>query len=173
MNIKELEECISSYGKDILALCNQLTLNHFEAEELYQDTFLKAIEIKHKIDIHNNPRSFLASITIRLWNNKRRKYAWRQRIAPVEEFKESYNNISSTDSTEDLYLHKEQKILVQDAIKELPDKYRLPIYLYYILQLPIEEIAIILKKPKGTIKSRLYKARHLLKERLEVIFNEK
>ena len=58
------------------------------------------------------------------------------------------------------------------TIKELSDKYKVPIYLYYILQLSIDEIARILKKPKGTIKSRLHKARQLLKEKLEVIFDE-
>ena len=88
MNIKELEDCIYTYCKDIFALCKQLTSSHYEAEELYQDTFLKAIELKSKTNEQHNPRSNLASITIRLWNNKRRKYAWRQRIAPTEQLHE-------------------------------------------------------------------------------------
>ena len=172
MNIKELEDCIYTYGKDIFALCKQLTSNNYEAEELYQDTFVKAIELKSKIDKQHNPRSYLASITIRLWNNKRRKYAWRQRIASTEQLDDQLDTFPNEDSLEEIYLHKEQKMIVQQAIKELSDKYKVPIYLYYILQLSIDEIARILKKPKGTIKSRLHKARQLLKEKLEVIFDE-
>ena len=114
----------------------------------------------------------MASITIRLWNNKRRKYAWRQRIAPTKQLDDQLDTLPNEDSLEELYLHKEQKMIVQQAIKELSDKYKVPIYLYYILQLSIDEIARILKKPKGTIKSRLHKARQLLKEKLEVIFDE-
>ena len=50
MNVTELEKCIELYGKEIYAFCRQLTYSQQEAEELYQDTFLKAMELLQKID---------------------------------------------------------------------------------------------------------------------------
>ena len=70
MNITELEKCIEKYGNDIYAFCLHLAYSQQEAEELYQDTFLKAMELLHGIEAENNPKSYLLSITIRLWKNQ-------------------------------------------------------------------------------------------------------
>ena len=62
---------------------------------------------------------------------------------------------------------------MQDAVAGLEEKYRIPVYLYYSQQFSTEQIGKILKLPQGTVKSRLYKARKLLKKELEVVFNER
>ena len=48
----------------------------------------------------------------------------------------------------------------------LSDKYQIPLVLYYMEEQSVTEIAKVMKLPKGTVKSRLYKARIILKERL-------
>ena len=68
MNEIQLEQCIKEYGKDIYAFCSQLTRNPQETEDLYQDTFLKAVELGARIDFEQNPRSYLVSIALRIWN---------------------------------------------------------------------------------------------------------
>ena len=173
MTIAELEQCIDQYGKDIYSFCRYATGSIQEGEELYQDTFLKAVELMEKVDVNQNPRSFLLSIAIKLWKNKRRKYAWRQRIAGMEslEEKDEYQNIPSNldDSLpEERLLQKEQNALVHLCLQELSQKYQILLYLYYTSELSTREIAACLKLPEGTVKSRLHKARILLKEKLEV-----
>ena len=84
MNKLQLEQCIREYGREIYFFCYHLTGNVQEAKELYQDTFLKAVELMKNINYENNPKSFLISIALRLWKNKKRKYAWRMRIAETE-----------------------------------------------------------------------------------------
>ena len=173
MTIAELEQCIDQYGKDIYSFCRYATGSIQEGEELYQDTFLKAVELMEKVDVSQNPRSFLLSIAIKLWKNKRRKYAWRQRIAGMEslEEKDEYQNIPSNldDSLpEERLLQKEQNALVHLCLQELSQKYQILLYLYYTSELSTKEIAACLKLPEGTVKSRLHKARILLKEKLEV-----
>lgn len=49
MTIQELEQFIATYGTDIYSFCVYLTGNRPEAEELYQDTFLKTLELLDKI----------------------------------------------------------------------------------------------------------------------------
>lgn len=168
MNVTELEKCINVYGKDIYTFCMHLAYNQQEAEELYQDTFLKAMELLDGIEAGNNPKSYLLSITIRLWKNRKRKYMWRRRIAGIESLSEDEEeaDIDSGYSLEEEVLKKEQINQLRSAVSALDEKYRLPIYLYYMEDIAISDIAGILKIPKGTVKSRLYKAREILKNRL-------
>ena len=173
MTITELEHCIDLYGRDIYSFCRHATGSIQEGEELYQDTFLKAVELLHKMDMNQNPKSFLLSVAVKLWKNKQRKYAWRQRIAGMEsmEEKEEYQNIpgnSENSMPEEAFLQREQDSLVNTCIRKLPQKYQLLLYLYYASEFSVNEIAVCLKLPEGTIKSRLHKARKLLKEQLEV-----
>ncbi len=176
MNNMQLEQCIREYGKNVYAFCSQLTGNKQEAEELYQDTFLKAVELKEKMDRERNPGSYLISIALRIWKNKKRKYAWRNRIAKTEVFTEEMAGGESgrqEDSTEENFFRKEQQRQVREAVAKLEEKYRIPVYLYYSQQFTTEQIGKVLKLPQGTVKSRLYKARKLLKKELEVILDER
>lgn len=170
MNVTELEKCIELYGKDIYAFCRQLTYSQQEAEELYQDTFLKAMELLQKINVAENPKSYLLSIALRLWKNHKKKYACRKRIADMESLSGEKQEIeeSSSYSLEEEVFAREQAAEVRRAVRQLDDKYRLPVYLHYMEGLPLQEIARVLKIPKGTVKSRLYQARESLRNMLEV-----
>ena len=74
MTVFKLEQCIETYGKEVYSFCLHLTGAREWADELYQDTFLTAME--HITRLHNdagaNPKSYLLSVSIRLWKNKRR-----------------------------------------------------------------------------------------------------
>lgn len=169
MDITELENCINQYGKEIYSFCRQLTGSKHEADELYQDTFLKSVEMQERIVSEFNPKSYLLSIAVRLWNNKKRKYAWRKKIASMESFTEEKQDCmrGEAESPLEQLIEKEQAVILRKKINELEDKYRIPIYLYYMEEQPIQDIAKILKIPKGTVKSRLFRAREILKKKLE------
>ena len=53
-------------------------------DELYQDTMLKLLEKTKQLDIQQNVKSYALSISILLWKNKKKKYANRNRLLPVE-----------------------------------------------------------------------------------------
>lgn len=175
MNRVQLEQCIHEYGKDIFTFCSRITGNRQEAEDLYQDTFLKAVELEAKIDFEQNPRSYLVSVALRIWKNRRRKFAWRQRIAGICTLTEEMakeESIGQENSAEAEVLRQELEMQVRKAVGNLAEKYRIPVYLYYTLQFSVEEIANVMEIPKGTVKSRLHKARALLKKELEVVLDE-
>jgi len=176
MTIQELEMCIYEYGKEIYSFCKHLTCSLQEADDLYQDTFLKAMELKDKIDYQDNVKSYLLSIALRIWKNRRRKFAWRKRIAdvqPAAEEKETTLCISTELLPEEQILDKEKKEAVRHAVDKLPKRLCIVVLLFYMEELSVAQIASILKIPTGTVKSRLYQARKLLKKELEDILNEK
>lgn len=175
MNHKELEACIQAYGKDIYSFCRQLTGSRQEADDLYQDTFLKIVEICGRLDFENNPKGYLLSVSVNLWRNRKRKFAIRQRITgPEISMDDTVPELPSAEqSVEDQMISREEKDLVRRAVEKLPEKYRMPILLFYMEELKITEIAEILGIPQGTVKSRLYKAKKVLEKELEVVLNEK
>jgi len=59
--------------------------------------------------------------------------------------------------------------MIQGFVASLPEKYKIPIYLYYSADMPIHDISRILGLPEGTVKSRMRKAKKQLKEKLEAI----
>ncbi len=67
-------------------------------------------------------------------------------------------------------LQTEETLVIQQAIANLPDKQRAVILLAYYEDLPLEEIALILNIPTGTVKSRLHNAIKALKLELKEEF---
>ena len=77
MTIEDLNHLITEYGKHIYSFCCNLTGSRFEADDLYQDTILKAVELRHRLDSSGNPKSFLMGISVKIWQNHKKKYAIR------------------------------------------------------------------------------------------------
>ena len=170
MDKLELEQCIQEYGRDIYSFCKHLTCNVQDADELYQDTFLKAVELYWKIDGQENPKSYLLSIAVRLWKNRRRKEAWRNRIASVVSLtEEQEENLTGgvEISPEETYLVNEEMQIVRSTVDKLPEKLKVCVLLFYMEDLSVAQVAKTLKLPEGTVKSRLYQARKLLEKELE------
>ena len=170
MQISDIEKLVDDYGKDVYNFCRKLTYDEFDAEELYQDTFLKVMDVYERIDEENNPKSFLISICISLWNNKKRKYARRNRIAPTEYIDEENksNMYKNEDTPESEMLKKELCDVINGFINELDDKMRIPFLLFYYQEMSVENISKAIDIPVGTVKSRLYNARVHIKNKLEV-----
>ena len=127
MSREELEKWLSIYGKDIYSFCRKLTKDKTEADDLYQDTFLKMVELYDRLDIRQNPKSYLLSVAVNLWRNRKRKFSWRQRITgPCISLEELVMDIpSGKKSVEEQMISKEEKKLVCAAVDALPEKYKL------------------------------------------------
>lgn len=175
MQREELEQMIEAYGKDLFSFCCFVTHDRQMAEELYQDTFLKLYETMGKLTIEKNAKGFLTSVALNLYRNYKRKRSIRSRIAgteyPAEEIAEQLP--SGERSTEEQVVLNETCKILRSAVERLPDKYRIPVLLYYMEELPQKEIARILRLSEGAVKTRLRRARMILKHDLEEYRYEK
>ncbi len=169
MKQEELENYIYTYGKDLYSFCCHVTRSRQEADDLYQDTFLKMYEMGEKVVIRTNPKSFLMSVALNLYRNHKRKLSVRQRIIGVSvAVDEAADSVADEErGTENLVVAKEECLLVREMVRKLPDKYRIPILLYYMEELSIAEIAALLQMSENTAKTRMRRAKKILKERLE------
>ncbi len=175
MNDDEFELFVLKFGKDILRFCRMTAKDAENGDELYQDTMLKLLEKKKTLDSTQNTKSYALSTSIYLWKNKRKKYANRMRLVPIDSVNEMFDegnqmfDDEQEASPEQIVLQQSEADMVQGFVASLPEKYRIPIYLYYSADMQINEISKILRLPEGTVKSRMWKAKKLLKEKLEAI----
>lgn len=169
MELRDIENLIDEYGDYIYRFCRKITINKDDSDDLYQQTFLKALEVRERIDKNNNPKSFLISIAINLWKNNMRKSYRQSRITRNISVNEEVNMdiLDKSINVENEIVFKELECVVNKVISSIKDKYRIPIIMYYNAEMNIEEISKSLKIPKGTVKSRLYKGRNLIKVELE------
>ena len=88
-------------------------------------------------------------------------------IAPSSNLDDEAETVlHSEESIEESYLQKELILEVNRIIETLPEKIRIPLTLFYLSNCSVEQISTIIKKPPGTVKSRLFKGRSLIKKRL-------
>ena len=168
MNKQLLEHYIEAYGTDIYSFCIRLTQNRELAEELYQDTFLAMCE-KEDWKEEGNVKSYLLGITIKLWQNRKRKFAWRKRIAaeiPVSK-EQGLEAFSADENLEQHMVSKEEQEAVWKAVYTLPEQLRIVILLYYMEDFKVAEIAEKLSLSISNVKSKLMRARRYLKQELE------
>lgn len=169
MKQEELELYMDTYGKDLYSFCCCVTRNRQEADDLYQDTFLKVYEMGEKLEITTNPKSYLMGGAYNLYRNIKRKRSVRQRIVgvcvPLDENAERIPLDGQL--TEDLMISREECRIVREAVRKLPDKYRLPILLFYMEELSQAEIAAMLRISESAVKTRVHRAKNILREKLE------
>lgn len=152
---------IQQYGKRLYGLCMTLCANPFEADDLYQDTWLKVVKNFSQYDQTKDFEPWLTKICVNTYRNTLRRMA-----------KSPFRNFTSTKEQEDL-LQSIQAPETKDysslhsAIQNLPEKLRITVVLFYFCDMDIASTAAALHIPTGTVKSRLNKARKRLKEELE------
>lgn len=130
-----------------------------DAEDLLQETFLKLWNSEEEFDSDENVKRWLLRVAVNASHSLWRKH--RKRELSLEEVPVEPGELQ------------EHQIEIFDAIGKLPVKYREVIYLYYFEGYRTNEIAKILKKTDSTVRSRLKRARDLLKKELGVETIEK
>ncbi|MDR1157369.1 MAG: RNA polymerase sigma factor [Oscillospiraceae bacterium] len=157
---------VDDFGGAVYKFCRRITGAKDDADELFQETYLKVFSQMAKVQKTQNPQSFLLSTAAYLWKSKCRKYARRNRLAPEAELEAADSGGTSAPSTEDEYLWQEEQLAVRRLVGALPDKLKIPVILYYANEMSVADIAAALQIPTGTVKSRLHKARGIVEKGL-------
>lgn len=150
----------------------RLTRNPVEAQDLVQETYLKAYRFFHRFELGTNVKAWLFTILRNTYINTYRKASRRQQqidfdqIAPFYADTPSDAEWAERGSTEDMLRH-----LVHDDVKRaldaLPEEYRMVVLLADLEDFAYKEIAEIMACPVGTVMSRLFRGRRLLRKSLE------
>ncbi|MCL1788482.1 MAG: RNA polymerase sigma factor [Defluviitaleaceae bacterium] len=168
MTVPEFEQFLEAYEQDVFTFCRHLAMDYHTACDLYQETALAAFEMLARIDPAQSPKSFLFAIAAGKWKNMRRKAIRRQTIAPEMPLEDWANAPGQErNPTAKAAETTVMQAALHKAIGEMKDKFRIPLILHYFDDCPQETIAAVCAIPVGTVKSRLHKARSLLKNAME------
>ena len=153
-----------------------MTRNSSEAEDLVQDTFVRAYQFFDQFHTGTNARAWLFRILTNLFiNNYRKRVREPERVSydEVEDFF-LYNRLSDAQSRvggagrspEEAVLQKVEIGAIREAIGNLPDEYRDTVVLANLNDFSYLEISDILAIPIGTVRSRLSRGRRLVQKAL-------
>jgi RNA polymerase sigma-70 factor (ECF subfamily) len=158
------DEIMNRYGQDILRLVYSYVNNKELAEDLTQDIFVKCYKALHTYRGKSKLKTWLWRIAIN--HCKDFLKSWYNKNVIVSE-NESTNNRTNKEMVEQVIIQKEEDNQLIFALMTLPIKYREVIYLFYYEELLIKDITVLTGTSDNTVKTRLRRAKELLKERLE------
>ena len=149
----------------LYGLALKLTRNRASAEDLVQDTYLKAVRFAPKFREGTNLKAWLFTILHNTFRNDRRG-ASRQPVDVDTEVVESLPLETPEDDPERRLLRSTLDADLQQALEALPEAYREAVWLRDVEDCSYQEIAGILGVPAGTVMSRISRGRKLLYEHL-------
>ena len=147
-------QVVSRWGDMVYRLALARTANVPDAEDVFQEVFLRYF--RHEEKFHND--EYRKAWLIRCTLNRCKSLLsspWRKRVVPLETAEE----VGVEDDYREVY----------SAVLSLPGKYRAVIHLHYFEGLSVAEIAQMLRVPEGTVKSQLSRGRALLRDMLEEV----
>ena len=144
-----------------------LTHNRADADDLVQETYLRAMSAFERLRPNSNLKSWLFTILRNVYLNQIRD-GFSQLCVDMAEPVHGHREFEDKSSKDPLFLYltKLKQADVRKAIEKLPDAYREVIVLREFEELSYEQIAQVLDCPSGTVMSRLSRAREKLKEML-------
>jgi RNA polymerase sigma-70 factor (ECF subfamily) len=146
-----------------------LTRNKAEAEDLVQETYLRAVKAANQPAPEGNLKAWLFVIMRNTWLNIARHNQNGRRVFEFDTDEQPLGVANdSTSNPHVVYLRKLEREQVRAAIEKLPDAYREIVVLRDLEGFSYHEIATVLNCPAGTVMSRLGRAREKLREALSV-----
>ena len=161
-----------AFLEPLYATALRLTRNRADAEDLVQDTFVKALRFSDRFSAGTNLKAWLYTILLNTWRNRQRDSA----RAPVEvdsprvdEAASAGDGPSALDTPEQILLRATVREDLQAALDALPEVFREAVWLRDVEEFTYAEIAEMLGIPIGTVMSRISRGRRLLFERLSSV----
>jgi RNA polymerase sigma-70 factor (ECF subfamily) len=153
------------YLEPLYATALRLTRNRADAEDLVQDTVVKALRFSDRFERGTNLRAWLSTILHNTWRNRLRD-AGREAVeidSPrLEELESSAASPSANETPEDLLLRNTLDADLRAALDELPEIFRQAVWMRDVEEFSYAEIARMLDVPIGTVMSRISRGRRML-----------
>lgn len=160
---------LSEYVDGLYSYALVLSRDRTEAEDLVQETCLRAIRAMGSLRPDSNAKGWLVTILRNIWFNQLRQWRTAREVVELDLQVDGANR--AADSRKDphaTYVSNIEQEQVRTAIQQLPVEFREVIILREYEDLSYQEIAAVLECPLGTVMSRLARARSKLRDLLSV-----
>lgn len=170
---------IEAYNDKIYNLAVKLSGNRHDAEDILQETFLKAVDNIDKFRGESSFGTWLYAIAV---NAVRAYYQNKKKaeLKPIDDYlpqghggNNNQKEMFDWDDPHNLLETKELNFIIDEALAKMPHKYSMPFILRYYEDMSVKDVARALHLSVAAAKSRILRARLALRERLSEVFQEK
>ncbi len=161
-----LEGLVRQHSRLVYHIAYAALRSHHDAEDATQETFLRALRYSHKLSSVENQKAWLARIAWRVAVDRSQQRG-RKREIPIEDPEKPTAELPSADALADDALHGLQVgELLERLIAALPEKVRQPLILSALEEMTPREVAATLEISEAAVRSRVFRARQILREKL-------
>lgn len=146
------QKTVEKYSNMVYRLAYFYTNSKYDADDIYQDVFLKYLQNKKQFQNEEHKKAWLIKVTInsckKMWLS-----SWKRKITSIND--------------DEIKFEMKEDIGLYNEIKKLSKKYRIVIHLFYYEQYSIKDISRILKQKESTIRTWLTRARRILRNQIK------
>lgn len=153
-------ELLDMYSPMIYRIAYSAVQNKADAEDITQNVFLKYITAEKSFNSEEHRKAWLLRVAVNCTKDYV-KSAYYRRKTDMEDIPEP--EIAAEDS----FSKSDDAQVLRDALRQLPEKYRIPIHLFYYEDMTVSEISAVTKTKETTVKSQLSRGRDMLKNILK------
>jgi RNA polymerase sigma-70 factor, ECF subfamily len=161
-----LEALVREHSRLVYRIAYAVLRSHHDAEDSTQETFMRVLRYNSKLAAIDDPKTWLARIAWRVAVNRSRQRG-RTREIPLEDPEQPLAEAASSDAAADQTVHGAQlSAALEKMIAALPEKLRAPLILSTTEEMSSSEVAATLGINEAAVRSRVFRARQILRERL-------
>lgn len=154
-----VDEAFQKYGDRIFSAAFSVCRNRADADDVVQDTLIRYYSLDKEFENEAHLKAWLIRVSVNRAKDINSSF-WRR------------NTVEWEDTMDELAFEAPEDSRLFEAVMRLPEKYRTVIHLFYYEDYAVDEIAAILRRPRGTVKSQLNRGRTLLKNMLQEEWND-
>ncbi|MGA2102057.1 MAG: RNA polymerase sigma factor [Candidatus Sulfotelmatobacter sp.] len=161
-----VENLVREHSRLVYRIAYAVLRGHHDAEDATQETFMRVLRYSAKLASVEDPKTWLARIAWRVAVDRSKRHG-RGRETALDDPEKRVPEPASNDAAADERLHSRQaNALLEKMITALPRKLREPLILSTIEEMSPREVAKTLGINEAAVRSRVFRARHILKEKL-------
>ena len=161
-----IEEMVRQHSRLVYRIAYAVLRRHHDAEDATQETFLRVLRYSSKLAAVEDPKTWLARIAWRVAVDRRKRSGRRQEI-PLDQPEQQMREVVSPHASADQTIQGTQiGEALEKLIAALPEKLRAPLILSAIEEMSPREIAATLNINEAAVRSRVFRARQTLKDKL-------
>ncbi len=163
-NFRAFERLVKQYEKLVFFVVNRLVQHLQDKEDICQDVFIKVHHSLPRFQFQSKLSTWIARIAYLTAVD----HVKRNKAALQSDYPENIDHYHFSDETpESTFVQKDTAAYVNLLIAQMPLQYRTVLTLYHLNEFSCAEIEQITGIPEGTVKSHLFRARKILKEKIE------
>ena len=163
-----IEEIVRQHSRLVYRIAYAVLRRHHDAEDATQETFLRVLRYSSKLAAVEDPKTWLARIAWRVAVDRSKRSGRRQEI-PLDQPEQQMREVVSPHASADQTIQGTQVgEALEKLIAALPEKLRAPLILSAIEEMSPREIAATLNIHEAAVRSRVFRARQILKDKLSV-----